>query len=550
MTVRQILPSCLLLTALVCAAPGGAGAQTDYSPRIRSMGTGLAGIVADPYTDAFLNPARVGDMPGRGAWFGRLPAHALNFIYPGLLNGRYYGLSLFPQEGFPTSVDYDLYVSFTPYSIGLVTPLSRDLKLSLAGEISVDGYNFLEDEAAVGFTYPPSLTDVSGVQDADGRDRGIYHGVFDAALGSGSPDSEGLRWGARAAVGYDRTRYQSVRTTSTLRAEIGSEDLALLYTYNSRNTELERLTATFSFGVFKGAGVFAQAVAGAGVGRETLVRDSYVMREDDEDYDGDGNGPGNGISPLYQLNQDGSGSSREYETARVFGRLGLRWGRRVSSWHRFAYSSSRGDGDGGYDHREVIVDVGSEQLEQEISYMLDGESSGYRFSNAVGFVERLFENVMLACAVEAVIQHDEFEEAGEGGGRIQVAENGSSSRFEGPYTQRATYQRDFWYLSIPVAFEWEINEYAAWRFGADFRASRSDATADITQDTDTMGFPDLGVLPVTNSDNDLRYVTSTYFSSGVTLSFRDRLKLEILMGPSSGSLDLTYFTSAILTFRF
>ena len=157
---------------------------------------------------------------------------------------------------------------------------------------------------------------------------------------------------------------------------------------------------------------------------------------------------------------------------------------------------------------------------------------------------------MLACAVEAVIQHDEFEEAGEGGGRIQVAENGSSSRFEGPYTQRATYQRDFWYLSIPVAFEWEINEYAAWRFGADFRASRSDATADITQDTDTMGFPDLGVLPVTNSDNDLRYVTSTYFSSGVTLSFRDRLKLEILMGPSSGSLDLTYFTSAILTFRF
>ena len=246
MTFRRLARGCLLLAVLTCVVVGDAVAQTDYSPRIRSMGTGLAGIVDDPFTDAFLNPARIGDMPGRGAWFGRLPAHSILFLYPGYRDHYFYGISLFPPEGYPAGFDRDLYDSYSPYTIGLVTPVSRDLKLSLAGEIAVDGTNSLEEEADIGFRYPPSAENFSGEQDTYGFDRGLYHGVFDAALGSGSPESDGMRWGVRGAVLYDRSRYQSVRTSSTVRAEIGSEDLTLRYTYDSRQIEFERMSASLS----------------------------------------------------------------------------------------------------------------------------------------------------------------------------------------------------------------------------------------------------------------------------------------------------------------
>ena len=550
MTFRRLVRGCLLLAVLTCVVGGNAVAQTDYSPRIRSMGTGLAGIVDDPFTDAFLNPARVGDMPGRGAWFGRLPSHFIRFLYPGIRNDHFWGALVFPAEGPPSEVDWELYVSFEPYSLGLFVPVSRDLKLSVAGEISVYGRNDLDETANLGFRYPPSIADLRGEQSARGYDSGQYHGLVDVALGSGSPDSDGLRWGVRAAAGYDRSRNQSVRTTSAVNAEPGSEDLTLYYTYRRDHGDFERSTVELSAGVFRNTGVFAQAVVGVSAGREVLERATYDMREDDEDYDGDGNGPGDDNSPMYQLHQDGYESNREYDTGRIFGRLGLRWGRRVSSWHRLTVFSASGDGTGEYLYRDVMVEVTSELLAQDLSFRLEGESSGYRFANSVGFVDQVLDNVLFVCAVEAVIQHDEFEEDGSGSGTIQSAMNGSSARFEGPYTQKAKLDRNIWNLSIPVAFEWDINEYAAWRFGVDFRASRIDSNADITQDTDTMGFPDLGFLPVTNSADDLRFQTATYFSSGLTLSFRDRVKLELLTGPTSGSISVVYFSSAILEFRF
>jgi hypothetical protein len=545
MTFRRLARGCLLLAVLTCVVGDGV-AQTDYSPRIRSLGTAFAGIVDDPFTDAFLNPARVGDMPGRGAWFGRLPSRSVNVLYPREGYRHFYGLSVLPPEDDPTWYGW----SYSPYSLGFVTPVSSKLKLSLAGDLYVSGSNDLYDYTDAGFRYPPSIDDVVVEKEVRGGDGGTYHGLFDAALGSGSPDDDELRWGARATLRYDRSRSQSVRTRSTLRAEMGSEDVTLDYDYNSDSSDVERLSMALSIGMYKREGFLAQAVAGVDAGRETVDYDRYNMNEDDEDYDGDGNGPGNGNSPLYRLGQEGFESNRVYDTGRVFGRLGLRWGARVRSWHRLTINRSEGNGGGRYEYRDIIVEVGSERLEQDVSYALDGESSGYRFANSVGFVDKVLDNVLFACAVEAVIQHDEFEEDGDGDGKIQVEENGSSSRFEAPYAQRATYNRDVWSLSIPAAFEWEINEYAAWRFGIDFRASRSDVNSGITRDIDAFGLSDLGLFPVTNSDDDLRYLTSTYFSSGLTLSFRDRVKLELLTGPTSGSISVVYFSSAILEFRF
>jgi hypothetical protein len=546
MTVRRFARIYVVVTALVCVAGGAAYAQTDYSPRIRSLGTGFAGIVDDPFTDAFLNPARVGDMPGRGAWFGRLPGRSIRFLYPTQSPIYFMGTSLMPPAGPPRNNGW----SYEPYSLGLFTPVSSNLKLSLTGELYVRGSNYLDENTNVGLRYPPSIDVLSGDMEVRGGDGGTYHGVFDAALGSGSPESDGLRWGARATVNYDRSRNQSVRTSSRVRADTGGEDVSLYYNYSSSNSDTERLAVVLSFGIFREKGFLAQAVAGVDAGRETLVNDRYEMTEDDEDYDGDGTGPGDGNSPLYRLDQVGVDSHREYDTGRVFGRLGLRWGRRVSSWHQLAVTRSSGDGQVGFENRELVVEVGSERFEQEASYMLDGESRGYRFSNAVGFVDQALDNVMFAVAIEAIIWRTEFEEGGDGRGAIQLADNGLTSRFEAPYTQLATYDRDIWQLSIPAAFEWDINEYAAWRFGVDFRASRTDINSGITQDTETLGFPDQGFLPVVGTEDDLGYSTYTYFTSGVTLSFRDRLKLELLTGPDYGGLYVFYFSSAILEFRF
>lgn len=540
-----------VVAALVLFAAATASAQTDYSPRIRSLGTGLAGIVDDPFTDAFLNPARVGDLEGRGFYAGRLPQRSLSILHPKNVGLNRWGINVLPTEGYPEAAAWPWYTSYAPYAIGLVTPISSSWKMSLSGEVAVNGYNDLSESEEVQLASAPSLDELLARDGIRANDRSLYHGVIDLAVGTGSVESQKRRYGFRGTVAYDRSTTADVDTDASVRSEVdGGENQSLYYRYSREKGEFERVSGAVSFGAFKSNTWFSQFVVGFGAGRETAAIDNFFMQEEDDDYDGNGVGMGGDSTPEYSLVRNGFASDRTYDSGRLFARLGLRWGERVRSFHRLTYYRLNGDGTAGLTGLDREFETSNESIEQRIDYAVDGETTGYVFVNAIGFADRLSDNFLFACAAEAVIRRDNYDENGDGNGTLDIDENGTSTQYESPYTQIMAYQYDHWRLSLPVSFEWTINEYVAWRFGIDFRATRTEKDARVSRDIDVLDVPELGFLPVEDGLDRVDYDTNVYFASGVTLSYKNRLGLELLSGPAPSGLDVVYVNSAALYFRF
>ena len=121
-----------------------ASAQTSYSLRIYSLGESFAGLIDDPQSDAFLNPARVGDLRDRQLYMAKLPAGSTTFYYPDNYGSMSYAYSSLPPEAPPGEIDYKWPETYTPYTLGFVTPVTETVKLSLSLEAAAKGDDDLE----------------------------------------------------------------------------------------------------------------------------------------------------------------------------------------------------------------------------------------------------------------------------------------------------------------------------------------------------------------------------------------------------------------------
>jgi hypothetical protein len=542
----------IIVILAVFVAPSIAEAQTDYSLRIRSLGSSFAGLVDDPFTDAYLNPARVGDLGSRHLYFARFPSRTFSFYYPDVDEWRYRRNYLLPQEVVPGDLNYRWMRSYTPYTIGFVSPVSGATTISIAVEAAVSGYDDgrRSDDFRI---YNYSGNDrVTGETSARGDERNVYHFVADVGLGTGNASSEGTRWGTRLRAAYTRTKQGEMQVTNYYHTGFpNTDEVEYEYGYSQNQGEFERTDAQLSAGLFRNDGFVSQAVIGAGAGRDRLVSVAYARTVYDEDFDGNGRDGDGYTAPYYTRTDRDYDADRTYDQYEVFARLGFRWGDRVRSFHTVSWQESDGDGAGDYLRDFYYSDSGISKQINTVSLVTDGSNRSFQTDNSVGFSEQLLDNLLFAFGLRARIEYTEFQEDGAGTGTFQSTEGTAVIDLEAPYDQFAGYEREYWLLSLPAGLEWSFHRNVAWRFGVDFRATRLDVVSELSRDIELPAGEDLDdLLPFEDKDQRIEYATSTYLSMGFTFGFRDRLSLEILTAVSASGFNAAHVGHALLGFHF
>jgi hypothetical protein len=169
----------------------------------------------------------------------------------------------------------------------------------------------------------------------------------------------------------------------------------------------------------------------------------------------------------------------------------------------------------------------------------------------VGYINTIGDNLQVALGVHALIQYEEFEEDGDGTGFLSTTEGTSSSTYETPYSQRATHEREYWFLNLPIGVEWSFHHHMAWRFGTQVRATRLDNGGEIRRDIGLLDDPDLDEnLSYRDIEQRITYGTSLYFSMGFGFTFWDRLSIDLLTAATTGSFNAAYIASAQVKYYF
>jgi hypothetical protein len=527
-------------------------AQTSESMRIRSMGDSFAGIVDDPHTDAYLNPARVGDLRNRQIYMARLPNESLIFYYPdngGVASSVSY---ILPPETVPGISGYGWYRSFTPYTVGLITPVSGSAKLSVAVDVAADGYDDLtnSDELRV-VTYTGA--DESYIDRYTyGNEHSLYHVVADAAIGTGGPESTSPRFGIRLRVEYNQTQHGRARVDQQLNTGYpASTEITYDYSYDRDRGEYEDTRAELSLGLFRNTGFVAQAVLGGGGERETLANNDFIRSIRDEDYDGNGRDFWGGLTPYYRVEDHEYDAFRSYDGFVLFGRLGLRWSDRVRSFHHVSWRESNGNGDVKTLQDRYYSEVQIEEQYSLVSYRLDGNNTRFSTDHSFGFINNIRDNLQIVLGVQVLIQYEEFEEDGDGKGSLSVTDGTTANGIETPYSQRATYKREYLLLNFPIGLEWSFHRHMAWRFGSQVRATRLDTSGEIKREFDQFEDPDFDEnLLYLDINQRITYETSLYFSMGFEFTFWDRLSIDLLSAATTGSFNAANITTAQVKYHF
>lgn len=543
-TIRRLTFPLLLFSALVVfivAIPEGAPfAQTSNSLRIRSIGDSFAGIIEDPHTDAYLNPACVGDLRDRQIYVARLPNTSLKFDYPDNAGVSSYWSAVLPPEMVPGDGRYEWPQSFTAYTLGFVTPLTGSTKLSLSLDAAADGYDDLSssDQFQV-YTSSHGGSDFRATSSTYGREQNLYHFVADAAVGTGDPASEGTRAGVRVRVGYDQMQFGRVRVDDRVEARYPDiNELINYYDYDRDRGDYERTSAQLSFGLYRNSGVFAQAVLG-GVGqRETLTSESFMRTIDDDDYDDNGLGIYGDMTPYYSTYDRTYDAVRSYDCVILFGRMGLRWGDRIRSFHRLSWGHSNGDGNGFTKQDQYISEFEIFEQLTTLSYELDGNTKRFTTDHSIGYVNPIGDDLQIAFGVQARVEYQDFEEQGSGAGLLSISDGSSSESYDSPYSQIAARTREYWVLALPVGVDWNFYRGVAWRMGAQARTTRVEDCGEIRRKIDFIEIAAPGENPsFRNIAQEITYETSLYISMGFGFAYRNKLTIDILTATTTSSFN-------------
>jgi len=520
--MRCFLVAVFLLALLLL--PETADAQTDYSLRIRSLSTHLSGIVDDPLTDAYLNPARLVRFNGTHLYGVRLPSITLSRPFPvSVTNDLRFG----PLE--ESTADF----SFEPLAFSIIHSFPESMVLSAAVQLSVSGR-----EISGAFpTYDlngwnqQSLEQRLSVRDQ--TDDGLYL-LFDFAAATKGRKSLGLRLtGSHAS-------YRDHRLNSTSYYSVYLENMTDTELYETYYRDFDKYEVTdiaLSAGAYRPDDRLSDLSVGAAVCRRLSSASARDLMIDDTDSDRNGDRIGGG-SPYLRVVDNHYATERDYLGMRVFARA--HWNARKNirvvnsiEWHR-----SGGDGRAEFTWDDLYYGAYEDIDSRGGGYAYDGTLSGLAVTTAVGYSREIREGFSAVIGLEAGYSRDRFEEDGGGNAHLFLDQsNGSydSLYYSSPYLQKHDNEQDMYTLVIPVGCEWQVHEYIRLRLGIELNAYRGDNEQQFYKSVAAIDLPSEFEGMGTEIGRTISYGTNARFNNGLEINLRDKLIVELLAFSSHSS---------------
>jgi len=518
--------------AAACAAVGlwcsAAAAQTDLSIRMRGMSAYLAGLTADPITDAALNPASLEALAARTAVYTAVPPdRSTRWSYPGP-SSSWPVPSENPRER-PTAEFY------TPYTVALYGPFGGAYGTVTVEAFTDDNESLYQDwDLETGSTLY-QRTDLYG----NSSER--QHLLADGALAWDTGT------GLRATLSHDRTRPGHVDTRETTRIRLTDGETERNYDFYRTMGENEILDAALTGGFFRAGQGLAHGVVGLAFVSRTSEGSSLRTSVIDEDVDGNGSGIGTAV-PLYAVSRTEHTTTRDYSGGRAF----LRMLGRVKQHVRYRVEGgaeyTAGDGDAEHTTVDSEYRIASTVSSSTANYTYDGREKRYYTIASIAYGEDILPELLTIAGAYATWKRVDFAE--DGTGEIHYADDASGIPVDetAPYFQRALVLEDVFRLVLPLAAEWRPVGPLALRTGIEMTAERieRESSARVEVESALIG-EERGQAKESQRNVDSNVFARLNFGVGVALG--DRFFLDLGRFHQS-NVDLASYThfSAMLRF--
>jgi hypothetical protein len=495
-----------------------AWAQTDYSLRMWSLSSHLSGIIDDPLTDAYLNPARLGRfdrMQAYGVW---LPEKNVMSPFP---------LSTTRDLEFGPSETYDLDYEYTPLAFSVIKTIGDDKMFSAGMRASITGKDITQSHPSYDLTEWGTRHTLE--QRNSGGDRGdeTTHLLFDlAASGKGE-----RAYGLRLTILHNAYRRNDLNSNSSITIDLSNMTDTSIYDYFSYNLrKYEETDIAFSMGRCASNGKWSDVSVGAAIRRLSSSVNILERRIEDSDTDRNGDRIGGG-SPYLSIREQRLASHRDYLGLRLFGRAQWNVREKIRAVHTIQWNRSWGDGRAEFGADELYYGAIHDIDERSGSFAYDGIFSDLTISTATGYSEEICDGFVAVFGVKGVYTQIWFDEDGEGAAHIFLDQsNGSydSLYYSSPYTQRHDNDAKSYSFIIPVGCEWQVHDYVKLRAGIEFNASHSTSDPKFTKAVAALDPP----ASFEEMGPDIYYVTSyntqARFNSGIEINIRDKFILDLL----------------------
>ncbi|NIM20615.1 MAG: hypothetical protein GTO51_10365 [Candidatus Latescibacteria bacterium] len=518
-----------ILSLILLLACGTASAQTDYSLRIRSLSEHLAGLVDDPLTDVFLNPARLGAFERFELYGTRLPGKSIEFPFR-IPSSAYFHDEL--QESYSLSTGYEPIVlsSFIP---------GNERALSIGVEVDWEGY----DQADRQFRYRPETDPVDGIERSSyawERASDTKHVLLDL---SGATFGK-AHYGFRVTASHDSYQRTELNTDISALVEIGpqlnvSSNVAAIIYF----PEAERTNIQAALGMVRPEKRITDIVVGGGLCRQlisVLAVASHVS-----DNDADRNGIGYGGEPVrYYYREYRYDSNRDYLGYRLFSRVHWQIMKGLRATHFASWERLEGDGQAAYtfDKKQYLAGNFSEITGERLSYSYDGTVSWLHANTSFGYMEKIHENFHVIFGIRGVYAWRRFEEGNGGDASLFLFEYQSggspdSVSLASVYMQKHDAVREVYKLFLPVACEWKVHKFVTLRAGIVFVATRDDNKVNTHRSLEAVDIESLFPGATFEMDYDITHETFAHFNNGIEVNISEKLILDLLA--------TTYYKSSI-----
>ncbi len=530
----------ILLLLTVCA--GSAAGQTDYSLRLRSLGVDLAGLVADPISDAYLNPARLAVFEKTELYAARHPGRTIEADFPVFYDIRYMN-----------SIDESYIISSgsDPLVFNLILPAGGKTVLSFGAWLDVNGDDDMDSDTyyEVPDRYHSNLIgwgDSSWENTADAK-----HLLFDAAAVRTGDTSLGIRLTAK----YDLYNHGYLRMNNDNHMDIATQSEISTYQYYFiRNPKLEVSDLSLSTGLYNPDLFITDVKLGFGLVRQQINSATGTFTLHHDDVDGNGWDPRGDPADFYIYELDQYNSNRDYLAYKVFSRIQLQSTEKLKSILSAFYEWSDGDGGAVYKTIDVVEDrVYEEDTRKRLNYFYNGSTRKLDLQASIGFTDEIHDGVLVAVGLKGVFGWNRFEEDGPGEASYYQTSStapGDTLAVSSDYFQRYDLKRITYGLVIPVACEWKVQKYVTLRLGSRFGAVRTDDDREHQSSISDFTFPMSGQDTFNDIDRRIWYETYFKISNGLEVNIDDRFIVELSSGSSSYRLDLAYYSYFSFRYRF
>jgi hypothetical protein len=521
--------------------------QTDYSMRMQALGIPLSGIIDDPISDAYRNPARVGGLEGTQVYIGIFPSRRLILPFPKHSLDQWWSRpQVLPQE----NINLDTYQGtiaegrwYYPLSFSCFAPVLGDLPLSATLEVYVSGEDDLGayDEATLRSAGLPEFEYVEYRTRVDPNHSNFTHALLDLALAGATPAPDSRSSGLRLTARYDAYDYAGANEDRRVRTgPFGLSELVSDYNYSVGEMKYEEMETSLSLGLFRSGSMLREIVFNTGILIQNREQRQGRTEIDDEDFDGNGRDP-LGSTPRYRYLDSRFDSNRDYLSVRGSCAALLEWSPRVRSKHSIAWSEGRGDGSALF-HVDNVDNEGfvSYVFNELIDYAYDGKIREYSAGSTVGFVDEVYDDVTLAVGAQGSYRYYEFDEDAVGAADVYTASL-DTTVMNPPYEHGIVNSAEWLDLNIPVSLEWQIKRCFTARIGIMFNARRTDLKLSKYQSTEIMDYAQPFDDVFRREHRNIQYRTGVSSVIGFGFKLKDRLNVDLL-DTSPGAFRFEYVT--------